>query len=523
MIGSLAKIVQSTLSEPLISKEPELIKAGVGSERINLPNFVVIYGNPGSGKTSFARELSKLSRFTYLGSDSIFSSHVAPHIPEWELFLAYRGQPNEHFNVSQYVDSNFYDYSLFISCLKDELRRKLQQFPRTHTVLLDGYVFKNHTQVVKDLSLPSERVLALHASIINGRHMIEKFDVTYYYYDEILKYIRDNFSASCAGTTVPKSHYQSFKSLGLSGLGTHKSDSNTEEKYSASHLDKVLQPSDRVVDIGCNSGYFCFRVAEKTNGPVAGVDFSRNPLEIASHINNSIFLRDSITFFKAEALEFLADSPNSFEIVHCASTYHYFRERQIAFLREAYRALSSSGVLVLEVELANTETKAEIIKRARGVDSTPCAFPNRAMFLQQIAGLFDIEDEFESVFQKGSFYSRVYFHLRPIRQNVKFVLDKAHGNRISGWAMHPRFPQQVVKLLIRISHENEFKEFTVLANLHRPDLLSKQIHLTGNCGFALFLPENDSLFPGDIVTVFNMGDGAKKIDKKALLATANVQ
>jgi hypothetical protein len=99
------------------------------------------------------------------------------------------------------------------------------------------------------------------------------------------------------------------------------------------------------------------------------------------------------------------------------------------------------------------------------------------------------------------------FSLREKSKPVKFVLDRAHGNVISGWAMHPALPEQTVGLLIKINQE---KEFPILANLHRRDLLSKQIHSTGNCGFILTLPENDRLYSSDTVTVPVKADGTKK-------------
>jgi hypothetical protein len=135
------------------------------------------------------------------------------------------------------------------------------------------------------------------------------------------------------------------------------------------------------------------------------------------------------------------------------------------------------------------------------------------MFVQQITGLFTIEDEFDSAFQNGSFYKRVYFHLRPMQQQARFVLDKALGDKISGWAMYPKLPQQEITLLIRI---NDDKEFVIIANRHRHDLLSLGIHPTGNCGFALTLPTGDMLSANDTISVYVAG-GSK--DKRTPLLT----
>jgi ubiquinone/menaquinone biosynthesis C-methylase UbiE len=106
---------------------------------------------------------------------------------------------------------------------------------------------------------------------------------------------------------------------------------------------------------------------------------------------------------------------NSFDIIHCASTYHYFRDRQIEFLRAVNRALKSNGTLVLEIELSDKGNNPTLERLSRGVDRTPCTFPNRPMFLEQINGLFSINAEFKSIFQEGSFFDLQYFHLTPIR------------------------------------------------------------------------------------------------------------
>lgn len=501
IINNLEKIVNLIENEQFRIPNPRG-KIAYDPRRVHVPNFVAIYGRPRSGKTSLSRMLSKSSGIIHLATDPIFSSHVAPCLTHWDQFLANRDHESEHFGVDRYVDSNQYDHSLFIACLIDELRRGLKQSPETHTVLLDGYVLKHYKQIFIDLDLPPERTLALQASIVNGSHMVEEIDVTGYRYDLILKHIQESFLAKCSNTTLPKSRYQNFKSLSLSRADSANTDSDTEAKYSASHLDDVVNASSRFVDIGCNAGYFCFRVANKTNGSVTGVDMAGHWLEIASHINNSIFLRDNIEFFQAEALEVLSENPDSFEIIHCASTYHYFQERQIGFLREARRALTTNGILVLEIELGDTGTEPETTKRSRGVDSSPCSFPNRAMFLQQITGLFWIEKEFESVFQKGSLYNRFYFHLRPIQLDPRIVLDRAQDNKISGWAIYSQAPERVAKLLIKI---NDSKEFVVLANSFRQDLLDKGFHPTGDCGFALTLPATDVLSPGDTVSVSTVG------------------
>lgn len=86
---------------------------------------------------------------------------------------------------------------------------------------------------------------------------------------------------------------------------------------------------------------------------------------------------------------------------------------------------------------------------------------------------------------------------------TKGVVDTAEGNRIAGWAMYPQMPQKVAEVRIRINND---REFLVIADRFRPDLLNKQIHPTGNCGFLLTLSAENSLRPGDVVSMRVVGD-----------------
>jgi len=410
-LGRVDESVGKNNSAPL----PIPVSVAPDARRVSAVNFVAVYGMPSNGKTWLCQTLSTLDEILWLHSDAIFYGNIAPNLDDKTEFWTYQSRPEGHFDIKKYVDSASYNQELFIRYLKEEIRRALQDQQDVQLVLLDGYVFKHHARIFADLGLPPERTLALGVSSEKGRYFAGEFDVTGCRYDEVLEHIRQIFRTKCLETTVPKSRYQNLDALGLREQGDNlaSSDSDTPSKYAASRLDNIVHAEDRFADIGCNAGFFCFRVAEKTSGWVNGVDMVRSWLEVASHINNSIFRFRNVVFFEADAIDFLMEKTDSYEVVHCSSTYHYFRERQVDFLKAVRGALSRHGTLVLEVELADTGTNPEVIKRSRGVDASPCAFPNRAMFLEQIRGLFQVGAEFDSVFQRGSFYERKYFHLRP--------------------------------------------------------------------------------------------------------------
>lgn len=389
----------------------------LAKQQVNAINFVAVHGISNSGKTTLCENLFSLeSGIITVHTDNIFAFKIIPQLKNRNEFLVLKTETvPEHFNITKYIDSVSFDYNLFIQYLNDELVQRLIEFPNTHLVLLDGYVFKDYEKIFADLHISKEQTFSVHAlKVSEKKYTVDGLDVSEVGYTGILKNIKEVFRKKCQDITVPKVTYQNLESLGICDVTSNStSDSETLLKYAASHLDKIVTTENRFADIGCNAGFFCFRVAEKTTGFVHGVDMSQHWLEIASHVNNSILYYKNITFFKAEAIEFLSDKVNSYEVVHCSSTYHYFRDQQIDFLKAVHAALSEGGMLVLEVELADVEEeKPTVIKKSRGVDTEPCAFPNRAMFLEQIKGLFKIAGEFNSVFQRGSFYNRSYFHLK---------------------------------------------------------------------------------------------------------------
>ena len=406
------------LNGPRLSDRQGLLlldECNVGSDkrRVDAINFVIVYGCPNAGKTALAQALSDVDGFLCLQTDEIFAFHVAPRVTNIMDFWSYSHRPEGELDIAKYVNSTSYDHALFVILLAKELCRRLSRETTVHTVLLEGYVFLKHrSDIIADLGLRAEQTLALHAYVNQEKYMVGDINVTGRRYDDVLAEIRNTFEEKCVSASIPRSTYQSFESFGLSLQQGKAPSSKTSDKYEASHLDSIVEPTDQFLDIGCNAGYFCFRVAEKSNAAVIGVDTARSCLEIGSHINNSIFLRDNVAFFESDIFDFLPEKRAAFDIIHCSSVYHYFRDRQLEFLKITRDALAEKGVFVLEVELADAGNRASLVRRSRGVDATPCVFPNRAMFLEQISGLFTILNEFESVFQKGSFYERVYFHLQ---------------------------------------------------------------------------------------------------------------
>lgn len=87
--------------------------------------------------------------------------------------------------------------------------------------------------------------------------------------------------------------------------------------------------------------------------------------------------------------------------------------------------------------------------------------------------------------------------------NSKGVVDRVGSDKISGWAMYSQAPKRLAKVLIKI---NDDREYVVVADHFRQDLLDKGIHPTGKCGFLLTLAAEDILRTGDTVSMRVVGD-----------------
>src|SRR5687768_9633738 len=107
MINSLEKLNEKQVSKAVRPQQSSMIRSNTKPHpsRVNIPNIVVIYGNPACGKSSLGQALSKSEGFMHVGTDAIFFSYVAPSIPDRKMFMVNPGQSIERFNVGKYVDS----------------------------------------------------------------------------------------------------------------------------------------------------------------------------------------------------------------------------------------------------------------------------------------------------------------------------------------------------------------------------------------------------------------------------------
>ena len=91
-----------------------------------------------------------------------------------------------------------------------------------------------------------------------------------------------------------RSYYQNFDILGA-GRGS----SNSGEKYKLSKLDNHTIEDKSCLDIGCNAGYFLFRLLDKQPKKLIGIDLGPNFIEIANELNKEHFKSDKVEFIRS--------------------------------------------------------------------------------------------------------------------------------------------------------------------------------------------------------------------------------
>ena len=396
------------------------VKVSTQSGTVSCPNILAVFGEPNSGKTHFSHWLSGLDGIYWIHTDLILNSLVS-EVNESSRFWVESQACDAHYNLHQFVNSELFSVEAFSSALAHEINKMLEECVTVHTIVVEGYVMREYERIFRLIGVPEERLHACVASAdCDGKYYIDGFDVTGGDYQETVASVKQVFRDKCWKLTIPKSTYQDLSTVfqeGVSGPveAVAKTDSRTQEKFVCSGLQEVVDSESFFLDVGCNAGYFCFALARRKKLEAVGVDMSLQWLKIGSHVSSSFESLRGVSFLHMDAFEFFQRNKQRFDVIHCASTYHYFRDRQREFLQSTHDALVPGGLCVLEVEIANEDdAEAHLFYRSRGVDSSPCAFPNKKAFIEQIAGLFCIENESESVFQAGSFYERTYFHLRAI-------------------------------------------------------------------------------------------------------------
>lgn len=104
-----------------------------------------------------------------------------------------------------------------------------------------------------------------------------------------------------------------------------------------------ISETDKILDVGCGTGLLAEVLAKKNaTQTVTGIDLSANMLKVAQ---NKFLAYPNINFHQA-SVNHLPFSNQSFDIVVCVSTFHYFDEPKTALL-EMRRVLKPKGKIII--------------------------------------------------------------------------------------------------------------------------------------------------------------------------------
>ncbi len=129
-----------------------------------------------------------------------------------------------------------------------------------------------------------------------------------------------------------------------------------------------VQPGQRVLDVGCGTGYFARLLAQAVGpeGRVVGIDPSRAMIRYASgHAGGASNCQFQVG--AAEALEFPAEH---FDVIACSLVMHHLPEDvRIAALEEMRRVLRHGGkLLVAEAQEPRRGLGWQLLARVHGFD-----------------------------------------------------------------------------------------------------------------------------------------------------------
>jgi ubiquinone/menaquinone biosynthesis C-methylase UbiE len=95
------------------------------------------------------------------------------------------------------------------------------------------------------------------------------------------------------------------------------------------------------LEIGCGTGEFCRRLAEKCQ-TVIGIDVAPRMIDAAKRRNSS----ENITYLLTDVNTFLADKANCFDVITSIAAFHHMDgERTLA---QCKRALKDGGILIIQ-------------------------------------------------------------------------------------------------------------------------------------------------------------------------------
>lgn len=202
------------------------------------------------------------------------------------------------------------------------------------------------------------------------------------------------------------SHYQTFD------FEDKRRDSNSRAKYDLSRLASFDVEGKTCLDVGCNSGYFIFKLKERKAGQCIGIDLGEKFIKVAKGLNEGYFRFDGVEFIFGDFFNHPFNL--KFDLIICFSTFHYFGGMQGDFFDKCHMLMNDKGILLLEIEEYPVNDFSRIDTTVRPADKKQHHYPNDLKMREFVRGKFEIEDKYKSIKQGGSLYDRHFYKLQKI-------------------------------------------------------------------------------------------------------------
>ena len=262
--------------------------------------------------------------------------------------------------------------------------------------------------------------------------------------------------------------YQSFPN---SELG----DSRSKEKLCALKLPSLK--GTRVLDLGCNEGFFCNKALELGAREVIGVD------------KNAGFIKKAKDRFPQ--IDFRAQSwdeelpVGSFDVILCLSAFHYAAQPQ-QLIDRVVSKLSPQGVFVLECGVFKFNNYARWLRVDRQAGSV--MHPTKALLENYLLAKHVFCLRGESVIQAGDPVPRYVYHISA-REKTLLLIGGPSG---SGKSLLTRELDTDTESLSLDKHLEFIKDYanSKLAGFVKEHYVQGELH-------QLYLALNNSLFVDD--------------------------
>jgi cyclopropane fatty-acyl-phospholipid synthase-like methyltransferase len=366
------------------------------------PDVFLVSGMPGNGKSWFSINYSNSISNTIIYHIDVLFSYMRDSFPIEDGI-------KDTFDIYRYVNSVHFDKIEFLRLFEEKFLEFMVDKKKCNVVIIEGYVceilneeikqtlrqlynFENFYNVVSRLDENGYGIL------INSQHVGYANQKNY---DNIIRNI--HLILIEQKNIIRNTTYQQYP-------WTSEINSKSEEKYEKS-IKNCNLVGKTFIDFGCNSGWFCFRAKERGALKTIGIDRGENWIKLANDINNTIYNYGNMEWHYCDVFDFNVET--TYDIIFCASTFHYFGEKQKQFIEIVHKMSNENSEVFLEVEVS-PKKDIDVDWASRNSDSSPMAYPSMNGFLNMLVDLFNIESTIESAFQPGSLYTRYFFKLRKI-------------------------------------------------------------------------------------------------------------